>query len=300
MTRKTINDKRLTNNVYVVILIGGKGKRLRPLSTDEKPKAFLSVTKDRKTMFRRTVLRAERLVPLSRIVVVANSANRANVKRDMPLLGKDNVFLEPVSRNTAPAIALAAYNLERRAGDCIMVVLPTDQYIIDEAGYIAALKKGVDFIRRHEDAIVIFGQKPTYAATGFGYIRVEAGRGRIAKVEQFTEKPDLKTAKKYLKSGRYLWNISTFIFKTNNILRAFKEFAPDILHGLKDEIDPAAYGKMPDISIDYAIMEKASGVYCVKSDCGWQDMGSFDALRKVLKREGRKFTETGGKITKII
>lgn len=301
------------SNVYVVILIGGKGKRLRPLSTAEKPKAFLSVTKDRKTMFQRTVARASNIVPLERILVVANKAHASRIKKDLPGLCEGNILLEPVSRNTAPAIALAAHNVKKLSGDHVMVVLPTDQYLIDEERYLKALEIGIDFVRHHKEPIVIFGQKPSYPATGFGYIRVkgpafakasadkQGSRDKgIVKVERFTEKPDLETAKKYLDSGRYLWNISTFIFKADVILRAFKDFSPVIYHGLSGKITPGSYAKLPDISVDYAIMEHARNIHCVKGDYGWQDMGSFDSLRDILEREGRKFVEHGGKITKII
>lgn len=299
------NIRHNTNDVYAVILIGGQGKRLRPLSTAARPKAFLSVTKDRKTMFQSTVLRACRIVPLKHILVVANKSHRGDVKKNAPGLARGNILLEPASRNTAPAIALAAGRLHRRRGDCIIVTLPTDQYIVREDGYLSAVKKGIDFVRRHGDAIVIFGQKPGYPATGFGYIRVKGqGRrgkaGEILKVISFTEKPGLSTAKRYLKSGRYLWNLSTFIFKSAAMLRAFKKFAPEIYNGLHGGMTSGSYSKLPDISIDRAIIEKASDVYCVRGDYGWQDMGSFGALREILRREGRKFTETDGKITKII
>ena len=217
---------------YAVILIGGKGKRLRPLSTDSKPKAFLSISKDRKTMFRKTVERAGKILPFNNILVVGNKAHSRLAKKDFPEIRKENLLLEPISRNTAPAITLAAMSLEERTKDAVMVMLPTDQYIADEWQYLASIKNGIDFAKNH-DKVVVMAVKPRHPATEFGYLRVKpacrqagdqaclpAGRGPmgkcIFKVEEFVEKPDLKTAKKYLKSGDYLWNTGAFIFKVLN------------------------------------------------------------------------------------
>jgi len=147
--------KKVKNEVYAVILAGGKGKRLKPLSTSRRPKAFLSVTKDDKSMFRRTVERIKKFVPQSHIVVVANRMHASLVKKDFLKLPKKNLILEPVSRNTAPAVALAAARLKTISADAIMAVFPTDQYIIDEAGYVDSIKEGINFARDN-NALLIF------------------------------------------------------------------------------------------------------------------------------------------------
>lgn len=298
------------SDVYAVVLIGGKGKRLRPLSTDEKPKAFLSVTRDRLTMFQRTVRRARKIIPLGHLVAVANARHLRHVRRDLPGLDPLNLLLEPVARNTAPAIGLAARFLEKRAGDRIMVVLPTDQYILDEDRYVAALRKGVAFVRRHPDALIVIGHAPSYPATQFGYIRIQGpgaggrgtGVGGIYRVASFTEKPDLRRATRYVKSRRYLWNTGAFIFRTGAILGELRRHAPDVFRGLERcrRITARSYARIPDISIDYAVMEKAAHIYCVKGAFRWQDMGSFDALREILRREGRRYREQDGVITRIL
>lgn len=296
---------RVKGNVYVVVLIGGKGKRLRPLSTNAKPKAFLSVTRDRLTMFGRTVRRARRITSPGRIVAVANRAHLRLVRRDVPGFDRKNLLLEPVSRNTAPAIALAARTIAKRAsGDAVIAVLPTDQYIVDEGRYVAAVKRGIAFVRGHGGELVVLGHTPSYPATQFGYIRTarRPPASGVCRVSRFVEKPGLAAARRYVRSGRYLWNTGAFIFRAGAALDLFKEHAPAIYRvlGPARRVSRASYARLPDVSFDYAIAEKARAIHCVAGSYRWQDMGTFESLRGVLRREGRAFVERGGKITRIL
>ncbi|MBU0606192.1 MAG: mannose-1-phosphate guanylyltransferase [Candidatus Omnitrophica bacterium] len=288
-----------TTNVYAVILVGGKGKRLRPLSTDKLPKAFLSVTGNRKTMFRNTLDGVLKLVLPERIVVIANTAHARLVRKDLPGASRKNIILEPVSRNTAPAIALAGRFVMRRDEDAVAVIMPTDQYVPDSDRQLKAIKKGIDFVIDNDDVIVVIGLKPKHASTEYGYIRI-AKPGMTVKVDSFTEKPDLKTAIRYLSGGRHLWNSGIFIFKARTIISAIRKYAPKIYKELSNENINASYGNMPNVSIDYAVMEKADNIYCVKGSYEWNDLGSFDALEKVLKIESRSFIKKDGKIVKIL
>lgn len=292
--------KRAVCRTYAVILVGGKGKRLRPLSKASRPKAFLSVTSDRKTMFRNTFERSGKLVRPERVIVVANKAHSALVRKDLPkAVRRENVILEPVSRNTAPAIALAGHLLARRDEDAVMLVLPADNYVPDRSGEFKSLKKGIDFVAGNDDVIAVIGLKPRFASTEYGYVEA-AGPGKIVKVRRFTEKPGRKLAVKYVAGGRHLWNAGIFIFKVKTLIEALKRYAPKIFEVLESENIAKSYRKMPDISIDYAIIEKADNIYCVKSSYEWSDLGSFDSLEKALRRESRRFVKKGDKIVKII
>jgi mannose-1-phosphate guanylyltransferase len=297
--------KGMDKDVYAVILVGGKGKRLRPLSTNARPKAFLSVTKDRKTMLKVTVERARKIIISENILISGNETHQDLVKFNFPNIDDRNLMMEPVSRNTAPAIGLAAKSAMSRSKDAVLVVIPADQYIPDESRYLNSIRSAVDFAR-DKDCLVVLGLKPTYPATGFGYIKIKnktRNRGDIYKVEKFVEKPNVKTAKRLVANGRYLWNAGAFVFRSDAILKALKTFALDIFNPLmqlnKSNIK-RLYKRFPNISIDYAVMEKAGNIYCVKGSYKWQDIGSFESLEKVLLKESRKFVVKNRKIVKIL
>jgi mannose-1-phosphate guanylyltransferase len=304
--RNTRYARRKTDSVYAVILVGGIGKRLQPLSKPSRPKPFLSITRDNKTIFRKTVDRISNAIPAQNITVVANKSQAGLVKRNFRKLCKENLFLEKASRNTAPAIALAALNLKKRDSSAIMIVLPADHYIGNQKVYLDAIKNGVDFVAKNPKAIVTIGLKPYFPSTAYGYIKIVDGPKSVAdskiyKVEKFVEKPDLNTAVRFLADKDYLWNTGTFIFTAATYLGAIRRLAVDIYGAFKDvrKIEER-YENLPNISVDYAIMEKAYEIYCVKGSYFWEDIGSFDALRKILKKEGRRFVERDGKVVKII
>ena len=300
--RNTQYPIRNTKNTYAVILVGGIGKRLRPLSRPSMPKPFLSVTKDKKSIFKKTIERITKLISRDNVLVVANKLQSRLVKKDFKAIRKENLLLESVSRNTAPAIALAALALKKRDADAIMAVLPADHYIGNEKLYLNTIKKGIDFVENNPHTLVTIGLKPNFPATGYGYIKVKGlgSKVKILKVEKFVEKPDSETARAFLKDGGYLWNTGTFIFKAAAFLDAVRMLAGDIYAPLKDARRISEkYEDLPNISVDYAVMEKADNIYCVHGNYPWEDVGSFESLKKVLKMEGRRFVEKNGKVIKI-
>lgn len=306
MGNKRVKGQGSRGKIYAVILVGGIGKRLQPLSKPSRPKPFLSITKDNKTIFRKTVDRIKKIIPAENIVVVANKSQARLVKKSFRNISKENLLLEKASRNTAPAIALAALELKKRDGNATMIILPADHYIGNQKTYLSTIKKGIDFVEKNQRAIVTIGLKPYFPATGYGYIKIVHSpqsivHRKIYKVGKFVEKPDLKTAIKFLKNGSYLWNTGTFIFKAKTFLGAVRRLSMDIYGGLKDlrRIDER-YEKLPNISVDYAIMEKAYDIYCVKGAYFWEDVGSFESLKKILKMEKKRFIEKDGLVTKIL
>jgi len=286
-------NRRGSLKVFAVILIGGKGKRLRPITTLACPKAFLPITKSDQTMFKKTLNRILKLMPAQRVMIVANMRHFKLIVKDFPGISDGNLLMEPIAKNTAPAIALAAMELKRRFGDAVMLVLPADHYIADDKAYIRSIKSALNFINSHidKDLFMVFGIRPTFPATVYGYIKMRqdcGGGSCVQKVDRFVEKPDRRTAEKFLKDGSYFWNSGMFVFKASTILSALKMLAPDIYSRAKNigkvKLD-ALYKKMPNISIDYAVMEKANPIYCVEGDYGWEDVGSLTSLKEALERE---------------
>jgi len=303
-TRYPILD---TDHVYAVILVGGKGKRLRPLSTHKRPKPFLSVTSDRKTMFRKAFERACKIVPRDRVIVVANRAHARLVAADAPEIDTRNILAEPVSRNTANAIALAAIDIEIRDPSAIMVVIPADHYIDAQEKFVETIRRAIALAVRQKNALVTIGIRPTFPSTEYGYIQVTRSPGhqvtsKGCRVKKFVEKPDAATARRYVKEERYLWNSGTFVFSARAIIDALKRFEPSICKILHNDAISLSrrYRRLPDISIDYAVMERATNIFCVGASYRWYDVGSFERLKEVLKKESRSFIERNGKVTKII
>jgi mannose-1-phosphate guanylyltransferase len=182
--------------------------------------------------------------------------------------------------------------------NAVMLVMPADHYVDDKRGEIKNLKRGIEFVIDNDEAIVVIGVRPECASSEYGYVKIVKSAA-IAKAERFFEKPDIKTARRYYASGAYLWNSGIFIFKARTFMTSLQRYAPKIFSESAHENISKSYERMPDISIDYAVMEKADNIYCLKGSYGWSDIGSFQALERVLNRESRTFVKRGGKIVKI-
>lgn len=271
--------------VKPVILCGGSGTRLWPLSTQEKPKQFQSLT-DQKSMIRLTADRlsgADTSVHFDKPQIIGSVRHQDLLQASLP---DADFVLEPMGRNSAPAIAAACLINEP---DASLLVLPADHHITDVAAFHKAIVTGCEAASRGD--IVTFGITPTHPATGYGYIRAESAIDGICAVQAFVEKPDCDTAKAYLETGSYYWNAGIFLFRVDAMLAAFEAHAPDIVPAVKaaldgqrgavKQLDAGKFQQAPNISIDYAIMEKAQRISLIPADIGWSDVGGFDALREL-------------------
>jgi mannose-1-phosphate guanylyltransferase len=282
-------------------MAGGAGTRLWPMSYKDQPKQFQKLIGE-KTPFQ---MSCERLKPAFRnddIFVVINQAYKDLVIKQVPKIHKQNIILEPTKRDTAPCIALAVIKIASLDPKATIAVLPSDHLIQKKKEFVGVLKLAEKFLEKNPECLVTLGIKPTYPATGYGYIKINLSQAdqklkvkNIYEVESFKEKPNLKMAQKYVKTKKYFWNSGMFIWKAQTILNEFKKHQPliyknllKIQKGLKtkkaQEIINKEYPKMKKISIDYAIMEKAKKVVCIPADLGWSDIGDWKALKDILSK----------------
>jgi len=258
-----------------VILAGGAGTRLRPLSSDDHPKQFLPLF-DGRSLLQLTYDRVARLLPAGSIYVSTNVQYAAKCREHLPQLPAENVLTEPARRNTAPAIALCTFAIEDRMGECTVSFLASDHFIADEAEFVRVLDRAYGFAETHDDLMTI-GIRPTEPNTGYGYLEVgETLEGEVRRVRSFKEKPDRERAEEFLRAGHYTWNAGMFVWRTGVFRRALAATAPEIL-----PVTETTYESMPSISIDYAVMEKSPNVATIAGDFGWSDVGSFEALEHV-------------------
>ena len=278
----------MKEDFYVAILSGGSGERFWPLSTPDHPKQFLSVFGG-KSLLRQSVERLKGLLPVENIFIVTGDALAKATYKELPEIPRRNVILEPCRRDTAAAVATACTEVERRGGEnAVVAILTADHLMKKEKAFRRILKLAVDAAAKSGD-IVTMGVKPTYPATGFGYIKVGKPCGKVFRAERFVEKPNEATARKYLKSGRYVWNAGMFVWKVSTMKTALAKFAPQLVG-----ITPAEYESLPKISFDYAVMEKADNVLVTSGDFGWDDVGTWTAADRHLKTDGRKNAIRGG------
>ncbi|MEA2463165.1 MAG: mannose-phosphate guanylyltransferase [Acidobacteriota bacterium] len=258
-----------------VILAGGAGTRLRPLSSDENPKQFLKLF-DGKSLLQLTWDRVSRLLPPEAIFVSTNVQYADKCREHLPRMPHGNVLAEPARRNTAPAIALCTFAIEQRLGECTVSFLASDHYIGNEEEFVRVLQRAYEFAETH-DELVTLGIEPSEPNTGYGYLELgETLDEGVLRVRSFKEKPDLATAEEFLRAGNYAWNAGMFVWRSDVFRRELTAATPEIAR-----VSDATYEEMPSISIDYALMEKAPRVATLRGDFDWSDVGSFDALRKV-------------------
>lgn len=276
------------NTLIPVILAGGKGERFWPLSRKQRPKQFLSLDGSGKSLLQAS---AERLLPLAgdweNLWVVTSSLLAAGVQEQLPQLPAKNLLAEPEGRDTAPAVAWTTLEIAKRYGqEAVVGFFPADPWIGDQPRFVDTLRAATSLAATKE-AIATLGVKPSYPSTGYGYIEQGESAGTsgglpVYRVNRFTEKPDRQTAEEFLSTGRFSWNSGMFIFRAGVVLKELRTYAPEILT-LLEEQGTAAYSQLPKISIDYALMEKTKLAYVLPADFGWDDLGDWNAIERLLK-----------------
>ena len=272
--------------MYAIILAGGSGSRLWPLSRELYPKQLLHLNHD-KSLLQDTFARLSSFIDAKNIISTTNTKHVANVRRQLQELSADvKVLSEPLGKNTAPAIAVATKYILQNGQDDVILVVPSDHLISDNLKFKATVEKGAQLA--NQGYIVTFGIQPNYPETGYGYINVDDN----FKVKKFVEKPDLQTAKKYLEEGNYFWNSGIFMFKASVMLDEIKKCSNDIYKNLElfdftrsEKIDYNAFEKMPGISIDYAVMEKSDKIALVRLESDWNDLGSWQSIYDVSEKD---------------
>ncbi len=281
---------------YAVIMAGGSGTRFWPLSRRQHPKQLLPLFSP-KTLIEETVDRIRALFPVDRILVVCNAEHVPAVRNCLTDIPADNIIGEPVGRNTAPCVALAAEIIHRRNPEAVMCLLPADHSIREEERFRTLIDIALKAANQG-DTLVTFGIIPTTPHTGYGYIRSGATDSAIEgvavlKAEEFVEKPDRMTAEHYLAEGNFYWNSGMFAWKSRVILEELKEHLPEIVQPIHDYFESGhqvqdsdafrqMFSRLPAISIDFGVMEKSRRVVLIRGDFGWNDVGSWDALESVL------------------
>ncbi|MBS5939366.1 mannose-1-phosphate guanylyltransferase [Clostridium sp.] len=290
--------------IYGLILAGGKGTRLYPLSRSERPKQFLKVINN-KSFLQNTVERVTPLIDKDNIYIVTNKEYQDKVKLELENINSNNIFTEPMNKETATCIGLSAVKLLKKDNDAIMVVLPSDHHIENEKLYIETLGQAVD-IANKKRGIVTLGITPSRAETGYGYIEMgQRIQGEIPsfRVARFTEKPNIEVARDFLLKGSYLWNSGMFIFRADVILREIEKYLPKLYKSLmeiykhlgeedEEEVIKEQYSLIDGISIDFGVMQKTRKAFVIKSDFIWDDIGSFSALsRYLIENRSNKVSE---------
>lgn len=278
-----------------LIMAGGKGTRFWPLSTEDKPKQFLSLLGD-DTMLQMTYNRINKIVPSDRIFISTGVKYKDLVLEQLKGISQENIIVEPESRNTSACICLSSLFIKRKFDNCNVIVLPSDHLIEDEDEFINTIKSAEKFLNKNNKGIVTFGIKPTRVETGYGYINSNIiNSNEITKVNSFVEKPDYNRALEYIKSTNYYWNSGIFVWNLDLILNliykflnnTYKVLSPilDLTFSECEEFINKNYKFTDSISIDYGVMEKYDDIYVIQGNFGWDDVGSWSSVDRYGEKD---------------
>lgn len=288
----------MNNNYYAVIMAGGIGSRFWPVSTPDNPKQFHDMLGTGKSLLQQTFHRLHTLIPDENIFISTNNHYKALVKKQLPKIRDLQLVLEPAMRNTAPAILYAALKIYNKNPGALLLIAPSDHWIDKEPSFITDLETAFTACASL-DILMTLGIQPTHPNTGYGYIQFENEKTAIKKVKQFTEKPNLEKAKKFIASGDYLWNAGIFVWSAKSILKAFQTHLPAMYSlfekgnkvwntDFEDDFIRDTYPKAENVSIDYGILEKSDNVKVLPVDIGWNDLGTWGALHQKLEKDAQQ------------
>lgn len=288
-------------NNYAIIMAGGVGSRFWPFSTQENPKQFLDILGIGKSLIQLTFERLSKVCPKDQIFVVTNDDYADLIDKQLPEIPKDNILFEPVRRNTAPCVAYGCYKIHDKNPNAKILVAPSDHLIIKEEDYLNAIRAAFSSCA-HEDILITLGIKPTRPDTGYGYIQateisMESNKD-LLKVKTFTEKPNKELAEVFFESGDFSWNSGMFIWSSKSIVNSFEQNMFEIHDLFKDgfgiyctdkehDFIQEIYAQCVNISVDYAILEKADNVYVLPCDIGWTDLGTWGALYNQVEKDSK-------------
>lgn len=288
------------NHNHLVIMAGGIGSRFWPMSTTDNPKQFIDVMGCGRTFIQLTYDRFLGIVPPENVWVVTSAAYEQVVREQLPDVPAQNILLEPCRRNTAPCIAYVAWRIKASDKAANIVVTPSDHFIVNQIHFQEVIKQAMQFTSQ-SDAIVTLGMKPTRPETGYGYIQADLSSAsllnkNVYRVDSFKEKPDLETAKQYIKQDDFFWNSGIFIWSVSTIVNALRIYAPEIndifeemlpYYGTdkEQELINKRFPECPNISVDYAILEKSDEIFVYPADFGWSDVGTWGSLIQLLDKD---------------
>lgn len=278
---------------YCVIMAGGIGSRFWPYSRKDKPKQFLDFFGMGRTLLQQTFDRYSKIVPEENIFVATNSQYEELVKEQLPQLNQNQILPEPARRNTAPCVAWASAHIQKMNPNANIIVAPADHLILKEDEFIEAITKGLEFVNESPQLLTL-GIKPNRPETGYGYIQIaDEKQGDFYKVKTFIEKPQVEFAQVFVESDEFYWNSGIFLWHASTILEAFRIHMPELYEKIINNDDN--FESWPNISIDYAIMEKAENVYVQLCNFGWADLGTWGSLHEASPKDQHKNVIINGK-----
>jgi len=294
-------NKPMKSNYYIVIMAGGSGTRLWPMSRKDSPKQFHKFTSQR-SLLQETYDRVKDIVPRENIYVSLVENVLKTTKVQLQKIPKDNFIIEPEAKNTAPAIGLVTTVIFKKDPEAVITTIASDHTLDNKTNFQNSLKKAYEFVKKSPEYFVVKGIQPTRPDTGFGYIQMgKKIQQDIFAVEKFIEKPDLETAKKYLKKGNYLWNGCYFTFKASEMLKNYQKFSPEIYNGLREILRgkkvKEVYKKFSVVPIETAIAEKIEKIAVIPMDLGhWSDVGTWASLYEILSSKEEQVISKGNHI----